>query len=331
MKKNDALGIDVSKLTLDVYVKLSGSYAKFSNDKKGFKELLKWAALHVKSSLNETLICFETTGFYSLSLASFLSDSQFDYVMEDPLQIKRSMGLVRGKDDKVDAQRIANYAYLRRNQLKNSILPSKSLLRMQRLLSLRERLVSDKAGYVTSLKEYKRILVQKEELELFQVFKSLINKLERQIVKIETSIKELIEEEEEMKSKYALITSVKGIGFVVGAHILVTTHCFTKFTDSRKYACYCGTAPFPYQSGSSLNGRSRVNHMANKRMKSLFNLAARSAILCDPELKGYYRKRLESGKNGMSTINIIRNKLIYRVFAVVKRGTPYVELTHQGI
>jgi hypothetical protein len=31
------------------------------------------------------------------------------------------------------------------------------------------------------------------------------------------------------------------------------------------------------------------------------------------------------GKNKMSTINIIRNKLIARMFAVIKRGTPFVE------
>jgi len=45
---------------------------------------------------------------------------------------------------------------------------------------------------------------------------------------------------------------------------------------------------------------------------------------CDKELKLYYKKRIEDGKPKMSVINIIRNKLIARVFAVVKRGTPYV-------
>ena len=59
-------------------------------------------------------------------------------------------------------------------------------------------------------------------------------------------------------------------------------------------------------------------------MKALFNMAARSAIQHDPELKKYFDNRMEKGANGMSTINIIRNKLIHRVFAVVKRGTPYV-------
>ncbi len=105
---------------------------------------------------------------------------------------------------------------------------------------------------------------------------------------------------------------------------MVTTICFTKFNDSRKYACYCGTAPFKYSSGTSINGRTKVSQMANKKMKALFNLAALSAIQHDPELKLYFDNRMANGANGMSTINIIRNKIIHRVFAVVKRGTPYV-------
>lgn len=101
--------------------------------------------------------------------------------------------------------------------------------------------------------------------------------------------------------------------------------------QNRKYACYCGTAPFEYSSGTSIRGRTKVSQMANKKMKALFNLAARSAIQHDPELKLYFRKRMDNGANGMSTINIIRNKIIHRVIAVIKRGTPYVTLTHNGI
>ena len=59
-------------------------------------------------------------------------------------------------------------------------------------------------------------------------------------------------------------------------------------------------------------------------MKVLLNLAASSAIQCDPELKKYYHNRIANGKSKMSTLNIVRNKIVYRVFAVVKRGTPYV-------
>ena len=51
------------------------------------------------------------------------------------------------------------------------------------------------------------------------------------------------------------------------------------------------------------------------------------AIQLNGEYKTYYERRTKEGKNKMSTLNIIRNKLIFRIFAVVKRGTPYVDLS----
>jgi hypothetical protein len=61
-------------------------------------------------------------------------------------------------------------------------------------------------------------------------------------------------------------------------------------------------------------------------MKSLLSMASVSAIQYDRELRLYYRKKLEEGKDKMLAINNVRNKLIARAFAVIKRGTPYVVL-----
>ena len=68
--------------------------------------------------------------------------------------------------------------------------------------------------------------------------------------------------------------------------------------------------------------------MANKKIKSLLHSCALSAILYSPEMKAYYNRRSESGKSKMSTLNIIRNKILARIFAVATRGTPYVD-THK--
>jgi len=62
-------------------------------------------------------------------------------------------------------------------------------------------------------------------------------------------------------------------------------------------------------------------------MKSLLNVASMSAIQLKGEYKNYYQRRCDEGKNKMSSLNIIRNKLVFRAFAVVKRGTPYVNLS----
>jgi len=69
-----------------------------------------------------------------------------------------------------------------------------------------------------------------------------------------------------------------------------------------------------------------VSHLANKKIKTLLNMCAISSIQYNPEMKLFYNRRVDQGKNQMSTINIIRNKLIARIFAAVKRKTPYVDV-----
>jgi hypothetical protein len=66
--------------------------------------------------------------------------------------------------------------------------------------------------------------------------------------------------------------------------------------------------------------------MADKKMKSLLQMCALTAIKYDPELKIYYNKKKEEGKSGMLVLNNIRCKIISRVFSVIKRETPYINI-----
>lgn len=331
MKFKEALGIDVSKKTIDAKLHLNENFHQFENTVKGFKSMLVWIRKQTGLKLDQIRICFEHTGLYSLPLTVFLTEQKITFCMESALQIKRSLGLVRGKNDKVDARRIAEYAYLRREVLKPFILPSVNVLRLQKLLSLRERMVKQRAGYMGSLKEYKSMLKQKDYQSLFSMHKKMVHYLSKQIEDIEREMKGLIKSDEKIDELYKLMVSVKGVGLILASNILVVTNCFTSFTDSRKFACYSGIAPFEKQSGSSLNIKSRVSHFANKRIKALLNLSASSAIQTDPELKVYYQKRIDLGKSRMSTLNIVRNKIVHRIFAVVKRGTPYVPLYQHAV
>lgn len=326
MNITETVGIDISKSTFDAYLHVGRVYKQFKNNQKGFIAFVKWVEKCTRLRINEVGICFEHTGLYSLPLACYLYDRKIIYSMVPAMEIKKSLGITRGKNDKVDAQRIAEYAYIRRGVLKPYKLPSTKLLKLQKLNSLRARMIKQRAGYKASLSEYKTLLIRKDNLILFQEQEKMILHLNKVINRLDTEIQNIIDQDEQLSHHNKLITSVKGIGPVLAAHFLVTTNCFSSFNDGRKYACYAGVAPFSYQSGTSLNSKAKVSHMANKKIKALLNLAAGSAIQADPELKAYYKRRVEAGKSKMSTLNIIRNKLINRVFAVVKRGTPYVPL-----
>ena len=143
---------------------------------------------------------------------------------------------------------------------------------------------------------------------------------------IEEEMVKLIQSESSLKRNYELCTSVKGVGLILGASLLVCSNNFSKFKTWRQMASYAGTAPFPYESGSSIKRGKKVNEMANKRMKALLSNAAVSNIAHNPEMRLYYEKKVKEGKNKMLVQNNIKNKVLARVFAVVKRGTPYVNV-----
>ena len=172
----------------------------------------------------------------------------------------------------MDALRIAEFAFLRRDKLKPYNPPSTNLLKLQSLNTLRARMVKHRAGYKASLNEYKTILSRKDNFVLFQEQERSIIHLNKVIKRIDSEIQNIIDQDEQLRHHYKLIIYVKGIGPVLASYFLVTTNCFTSFSDARKHACYAGIAPFSYQSGTSINSRAKVSHMANKTMKALLNL-----------------------------------------------------------
>jgi len=321
----EVVGVDVSKLTLDAKLHQKKINCQIDNTASGFADLLRWIRKNSQIPIENILFCFEHTGLYSLPLATFLTKKKICFVMVSALEIKRSMGIVRGKNDAVDASRIAEYAYLRREQIQVTTLPSENLLKMRDLLSLRSRMVSQRAGYKASLTELTTFFDRGSNKELFDSQKRLVKALDENIKVIENRILSLISEEETAFRLYKLIMSVKGIGPVVAAYLLVVTNCFTSFDNSRQLACYSGIAPFKRQSGTSLKGTSKISPLANKTMKALLDRCASTAIQHDVQLKQYYERRIANGKSKRSTINVVRNKILHRVFAVVKRGTPFVD------
>lgn len=325
MKKvKESVGIDVSKKTIDVFLYNQGKHSQFTNDNAGFGKMAKW----IKSqglSPGEVIVCFEHTGWYCLLLGYYLHENGYSYSCVNPMEIKRSMGLKRGKTDKADSKEIARYAWLRREEAVLSVPPPKILIELQRMMSLREQLVKQ-ATSLKCLEKGMKVLVGDEDDLSVEMINETIAHLEKQIVKIEKSMDSLIKTDEPMQKNYRLSRSVKGVGRIMAIQFLIHTHNYTRFMGWRQFSSYCGLAPFPYQSGTSINGRLKTHPVSDRKMKSLLSMSAISAIQHDKQLKCYYQKRVEEGKPKMLVLNIIRNKLVARIFATVKRGTPYVEL-----
>lgn len=323
MNFKNVIGIDVSKKTIDVCVHLQQLTHQFENSKKGCKSFLNWSLQHIEN-VNDVLFVYEHTGMYSHLLTTFLEENNCNYFIAPALDIKRSMGIVRGKDDKVDAKRIALYGYRLKDEIKPTKNRNQSIAKLKSLMSLKAKLIKQRAAYKGTLGEQKKIYKAKDFKAIFQVQEKMIHYLTKQIKNIENEIIEAINQDAKLKTNLDFILSIKGIGLQMATTMIIYTGNFSKFESWRKFASYCGIAPFPYQSGTSIKGRNKVSQLANKRIKALIHMCAVSAIQHNPEMKNYYDKRVKIGKSKMSTINIIRNKLIARIFAVVNRQTPYV-------
>lgn len=328
MKKKWFIGIDISKKTLDVVIYDSSkkhsdseNYRVLSNDKEGYVTLLSWFKKK-RIDLKQVAIGLEHTGTYSFDLRLFLENQQIDYCAFNPLHLKRSLGLIRGKNDKVDAQRIAYFTYLHREELTYSRLSGSTILQLQELSAERKRFVTQQAGYKALLTDNNK----HPQTNTLRRAKNMVEVLEEEIKSVEEEMKALIENDPSIMKNYQLLTGIKGIGSINAISTIIHTNNFEAFETARQYACYLGIAPFSISSGTSVRGKTQVSHMGAKRLKADLSQAAKSAIVWDKELKEYYERKIKEGKAFGVVLNAVKFKLVCRMFAVVKRGTPFIEL-----
>ena len=329
MKKNFDyyIGIDISKLTLDVCILrecengAKTAHYKIGNDEKSIARFVEKQFGTARPE--QLLFCFEDTGIYSIPLACWLSDNKLLYWQVPALEIKRSKGIARGKDDKTDAMDIAFYACTNTHKLRPSVMPAISIQQLKLLFAEREKVLKALAIFerTTENKEF----VSKEIFDtIADVNSAVIKQLKNTLKEIETKMMEIITAQEPLHQQYKLITSIPGIGMQTAIYLIITTKGFEAFENWRQLACYAGVAPFPYQSGTSIRGRTKVHPFADKKLKSLLNMCAMVAVRHDWELKAYYERKTADGKQKMLVINNVRAKLLARVFAVINRGTPFV-------
>lgn len=321
------IGIDVSKLTIDVsLINAAGfhQHQQFENSKSGFTQMHKWLQASSLFTFSDALFCMEHTGIYTRQLVMFLISKGAKVWMESALHLKRSMGMTRGKNDRVDSFRIARYAMTNRDLAKLVTLTNQTLQLLKDLHSSRDRIMKSIQAIRVSVREMERV-DKATGKELAGLNKPALQGLLKSKNAIEKRMMALISEDAELKNLFDLITSVKGVGQVLATELLIYTQKFTRLSGARQLACYCGVAPFVHTSGTSIKGRTGTSNFANMNLKSTLHLAALSSCRYVPEMKQYYERKVAEGKSKMSVLNAIRNKLLHRVLAVVKRGTPYIE------
>lgn len=313
------IGIDVSNATLDICVRQEQDCQSFiiDNQVKSIRAFLR------KYSKKHLVIAMENTGRYNWMLYEVLADSKHLVYVISPIHIKKSLGLTRGKNDKIDAIRIAAFIEKNHKEIKPWTCPTVSVQKIKILLTERSSRVKTKSQLLTQQRDYTRMKKIGLNRSLQKMNEQLIAKIEQQICDIEKQIEQVIQTDESLKQQSSLMRTIPGVGKILCWMMLAKTEGFTTINDPRKMACYSGVAPFDFQSGTSIRGKQRVSVFADKSIKCVLHLAAMSAIRFENDLKHYYARKVGEGKNKMSVLNAVRNKLIHRIFAVIKSQTPY--------
>lgn len=324
MKENKiSVGIDVSKEMLDVCVFCDGNaeLMRVKNKPRSVKAL--FTKLQKRYSNQKLIVCMENTGYYNWPCYDAFNGLDIDLYVVNPLHLKKSLGLVRGKTDAIDAERIAKFISLHHTEMKSTLIPRKKLRELQALIAQRVRLVSIKTKLNVPADELSLISGDEFSKVLKASSKKVVVQIEKQILEIEGYINELIKTDDDMKRQYNLMTSVPGVGKVLAWNMLVKTNEFKSINNPRKLACYCGVVPFEFSSGSSIYKKPRVSFMADKTLKKLLHLSALRTIQLKGELSNYYQRKVSEGKNKMSVINAIRNKIVSRICSSINNQRMY--------
>ncbi len=319
------LGIDISKKRLDCCLNRQNKpiwEGSVDNTKDGLANLDK-KVKYLGIEKTALLICCENTGIYTEPLKYFTENHNYNLWIGMPFSIKQSQGLVRGKTDRADAKRIAQYAYRYIDQYRLWHPPHASIRELKKLWGIRKTLLKVRKQIKQQLGEIAVMVSKKARMDIENYYCHTLTSLTKDMERVTEEIACTISSNEVLKTLHNTITSVDGIGTVTATLLIIVTEGFQKICDPKKLACYAGIVPFAHNSGTSIRRRERVSHFANKELKRALHICALSSVRGNNPFADYHRRKKEEGKHNMSVLNAVRNKLLRTVCACVRKCEAY--------
>jgi transposase len=313
MKTNSPqLGIDVSKLKLDVALPLaSGQHAAtFANTSKGFVALAKWLAARKVTPA----VCLEATGTYGLAVARFLHKRGLTVSMVNPLAIHffARTRMSRNKTDAHDATLIAQYA--QQHQPRAWQPPAPARERLQQLVRVREQVLAARVTAQHHLENAPAVAAK--------FFRAHIRLLDRQRSGLEKQIKEAVAREPQLQKMVELLMSIPGIAFVSAITILSIMPEVQQLTEARQLAAFAGVTPSQRQSGAS-QGKTRMSKCGHGRLRKALYFPALTALRHNPRVQALAIRLAQKGKKKMVIVGAAMRLLTHLIYGVLKNQTPF--------
>jgi len=309
-------GIDLSKEKFDVNFKQSDGNLKSFIVKNTVSQIDKF----LDTVEPNAILCAEHSGVYSELLVSLAIHRTLRIALVPGYQIKHSLGLKRGKSDRIDAMKIREYAERFHDKLCFLNLESEELKELREIYSLRTLLVQQRKMLLT--KQQGKLHLSSNSILVGQVTREVLLKLDEQIKKLEKQILQLIRSNKALWKSYDIVTSIVGIGKVTACELIIKTGNFKRIGTARTAASYAGVCPFPNSSGKMVK-KSKVSPLADKSLKSLLFMCACSAVKNNKEYYLYFSKKSSEKKQYYLIMNNVANKLLRTVYALIESGQRF--------
>lgn len=288
------------------------------------------------TDLSQVVLVMEHTGLYVNHLVNAYLSKGGPLSLVHANKVSHLLGGVNKfdeKTDQIDARRLAEYGIRYADKLQLWQPKEHTLIKLQALERQRTRTQDAINSLQVAVKESKRFdsADVSEMLETNQT--AAVDALKTLRKNIEQQIKELINSEAHLKQLFKLISSVPGVGPVTATELIIATAAFCDFKpeQAKQFARYAGVTPKHQQSGKKKRNP-RTTKRGNKRIKSLLTMGAIALIgNTKTELGFYYQRKINEGKKHLSVINAMRNKIILRVFAVVRNQAMYEKNMHLSL
>jgi transposase len=296
------VGIDVSKDSLQVClkvkaldntVKIKGSRS-FTNDYKGFEELIGWVDKHIKSEDSQIIYLMEATGSYYEDLAYCLYENgqQVSVVLANKMNHFAKSLNIKTKTDKVDAALIAQYGIEREAILWKPMSPEFRLLRDL----CRERLSLTKQNTRAKCQLHAMEHSHLKSETVVKLKNSQIEFYESSIEEIETEIKEVIDKDQQLKERLEKVITIKGVGLVTAITVLCETNGFQTFSNIRQVVSYAGLDVVMKESGN-FKGKTKISKKGNSRIRQVLYMPALSSTKYNDKIKDLYKRIVEKNPN----------------------------------
>ncbi len=290
------VGIDIAAATAEVATQRPGAKASksFQIDQtpEGFNCLVnKLQATDYDPS--RILVVMEATGSYWISLATRLAHDGFQVSVINPSQAHHFAKalLKRAKTDAIDAQTLAQLAMIL--QPAPWTPPPPIYYELQQRLAQRDDLLNLRQqvrNQLHALIQHPKVI----ELVRFRM-ECLLSTFQLQIDEIEVEIAAALNQDSAWAKAAERLQSIKGVGWVTAAWVLVTTLNFTTCDTVDSLTAYAGLAPMPRQSGSSVWHRPSIGRSGNGRLRTAFYMATLTAARFNPAIKAFYSRLIAAG------------------------------------